>query len=205
MPIRVACPSCGKSLQAPDSAAGKRAKCPECGKVLVIPEPIQEAEEVPDEYGLQGDLGDSYGVQDLLDEADRLPPPTAGPLPTMSAPQPAPRAPVPGAGPMIGRRPCPACGEMIMSTAAVCRYCGEVFDTTLKRKRRRRGGGDDEEDLTTGDWLVAVLCSGIGCIVGIIWLIQGKPKGGKMLGVSLLFVFIWNVIRFAMMGVQGGP
>ena len=36
MPLRVAC-SCGKKLQAPDSAAGKRAKCPSCGNTLQLP------------------------------------------------------------------------------------------------------------------------------------------------------------------------
>jgi hypothetical protein len=34
------------------------------------------------------------------------------------------------------RKPCPACGEMIMATAVKCRYCGEVFDETLKRKEK---------------------------------------------------------------------
>lgn len=190
MPIPVACPSCGKQLQAPDSAAGKRAKCPACGNVFAIPEPVHDAEEVADEYGVQGGPGmDSYGVQDLLDEADRMPPPTSGPLraPSMAS----------GAGDAGNRRPCPMCGEMIVATAATCRFCGEVFDPTLKRKKRRRASGDDDTDLSTGDWVIAVLCSGIGCIVGIVWLIQGKPKGGKMLGVSLLFAFIWNVVRFA--------
>ena len=43
MPIKVTC-SCGKTLTAPDAAAGKRAKCPGCGQVITIPAPVQEAE-----------------------------------------------------------------------------------------------------------------------------------------------------------------
>jgi hypothetical protein len=45
--------------------------------------------------------------------------------------------------------------------------------------------------------LLAILCSGIGCIMGVIWMIQGKPKGTKMFGVSLLFGVIWGGVRFA--------
>ncbi|MCA9059662.1 MAG: hypothetical protein KDA85_14240, partial [Planctomycetaceae bacterium] len=44
---------------------------------------------------------------------------------------------------------------------------------------------NDPSNLSTADWIIAILCSGIGCIVGIIRLIQGKKNGGKMLGVSL--------------------
>ena len=27
--------------------------------------------------------------------------------------------------------------------------------------------------------IVAILCSGIGCVDGIVWMIQGKPKGKR--------------------------
>jgi hypothetical protein len=40
-------------------------------------------------------------------------------------------------------------------------------------------------DLTAADWVLCVLCSGIACIIGIIRLIQGKPSGGKMVGIAL--------------------
>ncbi len=52
-----------------------------------------------------------------------------------------------------------------------------------------------DSELQVSDWILAVLCSSIGCIMGIIWLIQGKPKGGKMIGVSLIFAFLWNILR----------
>lgn len=51
-------------------------------------------------------------------------------------------------------------------------------------------------DLSTGDILLCVFCSGIACIIAIVRLIQGKPGAGKMLGLSLIFVFIWNIVRF---------
>ena len=37
MKITVTCQKCGKSLKAPPSLAGKRAKCSGCGAVLQIP------------------------------------------------------------------------------------------------------------------------------------------------------------------------
>jgi predicted Zn finger-like uncharacterized protein len=37
MPILVTCPSCGARINAPDSAAGRKAKCPKCGTTISIP------------------------------------------------------------------------------------------------------------------------------------------------------------------------
>jgi len=51
-------------------------------------------------------------------------------------------------------------------------------------------------DLTTGEILLCVFCSGIACIIGIVRLIQGKPGAGKMVALSLVFVVIWNILRF---------
>jgi hypothetical protein len=58
--------------------------------------------------------------------------------------------------------------------------------------RRRR-----DSDLEPIDWAIAILCSGIGCIVGIMWLIQGKPKGGKMIGICFLCSILWNLVSVA--------
>src|SRR5262245_2399576 len=108
------------------------------------------------------------------------------------------------------RRPCPMCGEMIKVDAVKCRFCGEIFDEELKRAERRRGRSrgrdvDYDTDMTTAEWLVAILCSGIGCIIGVVWMIQGKPKGTKMFGVSFLMAIFWNVVRFAIeAGMKGG-
>jgi len=55
----------------------------------------------------------------------------------------------------------------------------------------------ESADLTTVDWLICILCSGIGCIVGIVRTVQGKPAGPKMIGISLLFIVIWTVVRLA--------
>jgi len=168
VPISCQCPSCGKRLKAPDSAAGKKAKCPQCGKPVKIPEQeVYEAEvaDSDDEFGLQ-----NFNAEDAV----------AGPAED-------------------DRRPCPMCGEMILTTAAKCRYCGEVFDETLKRtekkKKSSRGAATGDEDLTTGDWIFCILCGGIACIFGIVYAIQGKPKGLKMVGVALAAQFFWAAVR----------
>lgn len=43
MPISVLCPECDAPVNAPDSAAGKRAKCPKCGGVMILPGGEEEA------------------------------------------------------------------------------------------------------------------------------------------------------------------
>jgi DNA-directed RNA polymerase subunit M/transcription elongation factor TFIIS len=171
MTLRLVCPGCGRSLKAPDSVAGKSLQCPSCEHVFTAPAGIVDAEEVGEEAIQETrPARSSRAVQEERSEEDE-------------------------------RQPCPMCGEMIPTQAAKCRFCGEIFDPELrrleKRKARRARGADTDADMTTGDWVLAVLCSGIGCILGVVWLIQGKPKGGKMLGISLLFVILWNVVRFA--------
>ncbi len=102
MPIKVTC-SCGKTLTAPDAAAGKRAKCPGCGQVITVPAPVQDAELVG-----AAAASDPYGIA-----------------------EPVPAAASPGGGEQ--RQPCPECGEMIIVGAAKCRFCNAIFDPKLKQ------------------------------------------------------------------------
>ncbi len=45
MPIKVCCPSCNKSLLAPDNCAGRNGKCPHCGATFLFPTAANAAEE----------------------------------------------------------------------------------------------------------------------------------------------------------------
>ena len=169
MAIHVTCDACGKTLKTKDALAGRRAKCPACGEVIQIPD--AEAAEFEDVYDAEetpfGDLGEPDDWGETTDEES-----------------------------LSGRKPCPMCGEMIKENAAKCRYCGEIFDPELK-KRAKKDKTDVDADMTTGDWVIAILCSGIGCIAGIIWMIQGKPKGKKMFFVSLGVQLFWGAVRVA--------
>jgi predicted RNA-binding Zn-ribbon protein involved in translation (DUF1610 family) len=111
MSISFQCSRCGKKLKAPDSAAGRSSSCPGCGNTVTCPEPGDEDEVVemqltpvkPKGFDPFGDVDDGkpYGV-------------SAGSSSSEAGGE--------------NRQPCPACGEMIMATAAKCRFCGEVLD-----------------------------------------------------------------------------
>lgn len=167
MPIKVNCSSCGDQFKAPDNAAGKRTKCPTCGSPIEIP---------------------TSSASEEIFEAEPAPPPQftdedfeLEPPPELPAGE--------------SRKPCPMCGEMIQPEAVKCRYCGEIFDPVLKKKQQKATAVEDDVDMSTGDWALAVLCSGIGCIIGIVWIIQGKPKGKKMLLASVLMNFFWGAVQ----------
>jgi len=106
------------------------------------------------------------------------------------------------------RHPCPACGEMIVLGAVKCHFCGEIFDETLKKQEQKKQKKEivaaEGGDLSTTEWIIAILCSGIGCIAGTVWMIQGKPKGKKMLMVSLCVQGFWVVVRFLIASLNQG-
>ena len=35
----------------------------------------------------------------------------------------------------------------------------------------------------------------LACIVGVVYMIQGKPKGLKMVGISLAMIVFWNFVN----------
>jgi predicted RNA-binding Zn-ribbon protein involved in translation (DUF1610 family) len=77
------------------------------------------------------------------------------------------------------RRPCPMCGEMIVATAAKCRYCAEAFDPLLEKTKRsipNRYQGDDAQ-LEIEHIILAILCTKIALLVAVYWMIRGDPRG----------------------------
>ncbi|MGO8749844.1 MAG: hypothetical protein ACLQNE_28195 [Thermoguttaceae bacterium] len=192
MAISIICPSCQKKLSAPDSAAGKKAKCPACGTIVVVPQIVQDAEEIgATEVPSSGPAAaqPTAGLPNWLDEM--MPPATPAPAQTADD----------GGQP---RRPCPECGELIVADAAKCRFCGAVFDPGLKRQSAKKKRSAQDENLTTSDWVICILCGTIGCIGGIIYAIQGKPKGMKMVGISILASIVWGIVRVVILAMSTG-
>ena len=181
MPISVKCTDCGKSLKAPDSLAGKKAKCPDCGAIVPIPKAALDAEEMgdgpvskPKAKPKPVEDDDDSLFDDIADDEANAP-----------------------VDENAKRKPCPMCGELIAKTAAKCRYCGEVLDPALRKRAKKSGSSSSSEDELTGvDIALCVLCSGIGCIVGIVALCRGQSsRGGKMIGISLLMQVVWGIIN----------
>lgn len=222
MPIQTRCSWCGRTINACDTFAGKAVKCPGCGGTTRIPPAVKlptrdetspppaatpssqppPLQPGPASEGYEVSLHDRWGSPP---EA-QTPQPDGSTFEIAAAP---PAVPIPGmiydAEDMSGRvpaapptpddmrRPCIACGELIMRDATKCRFCGEVFEGSLARSGGRRRVAVNDDEMAAVDWAFAVLCPPIGCIMAIAYLVQGKSKGGKMLGISILFTIIFSV------------
>jgi ribosomal protein L37AE/L43A len=116
MPIRVRCPGCGQSLNAPDRLAGKTAKCPACGNPVTIPA-AAAAVATPPDVGTSG-------------------PPAASPPPLPASPPPParPSFPAPAASGGMSRMKCESCGGVIEYQSGQgyfeCRSCGSRYNAT---------------------------------------------------------------------------
>jgi hypothetical protein len=54
---------------------------------------------------------------------------------------------------------------------------------------------NNKGELSVVDWLLCIFCGLIGCIVGIVALIQGDTRrGGIMIGVSIAAGVVWNIL-----------
>jgi predicted RNA-binding Zn-ribbon protein involved in translation (DUF1610 family) len=192
MPITFQCPDCGKKLKAPDTAAGKSSTCPGCGANVTCPDPVYDAEVVE-----MGPPAEPPGFNPFADLDDDKPYGVAKPTPSQESST-------------EERRPCPMCGEMILTTAAKCRFCGEVFDPTLKKakkKKKSKKHAPEDEELAGSEIVFGLLCSGLACIFGLVWLIQGKRKGLKMVGLAIVADIVKSVLvavfRASQQGVPG--
>ena len=164
MTIEFSCPECGKPLSTTDDKAGRSAKCPGCSAPLTVP-------------GRTSSTGESD-----LDET----------WPGHSAPPGKFPEGEDGTRSESVRTPCPVCGELVLSTAKVCRFCGEQF-------AKRRPAGPE----------------GLRADLGVIWERTWevyKNNMGLTVGMGLLVVFVnllaslpQNVLNFVNNQVQLDP
>ncbi len=211
MPIKMNCPSCGKTLTAPDTAAGKKAKCPACAAMMTVPTGVFDAEEIgpgspepapsPPEFNIMDDIQGTAPSQSPAD-------------PAISGQEPA-------------RRPCPMCGEQIIAAAAKCRFCGAVFDPRLRGASSMQRGQSYQGFAITSMvlgilGLVTCYCGPVFGIPAIIFAVvasngmkksknfEGKGMGTAGLILGTIGVVIWPlidiaVIIFTVSAGRGGP
>jgi predicted RNA-binding Zn-ribbon protein involved in translation (DUF1610 family) len=157
MAISFSCHQCGQKLKAPDNAAGKSSKCPGCGTTVTCPEAIYEAELVETPRAKHRSV-DPYADLDS-DHPYGVVKPASPPSPETE-----------------DRRPCPMCGEMIVATAAKCRFCGEILDTSLRKKKKKQRKGEAN--------------TGRRILFGVVW--------------TIVFYFVACMVTGGVIGAQVG-
>jgi len=209
VPITFDC-TCGRSLRVGDENAGRRVKCPACGAIVIVPKPQVEEEEpqfevVEDE---PQDTPRPRKQSKSRDDDDDEPPPRKKRSyrdddDDDDEPPPKKKKSVRDDDDDDDEPP----------PKKKKSYRDDDDDDEpprrKKKKRRRRSapteydddyrrGGRGDSDLSPFDWFLCVFCSGIGCIVGLVRMMSGSPEGGKMVGISLVFIVIWNALRFGL-------
>jgi predicted RNA-binding Zn-ribbon protein involved in translation (DUF1610 family) len=173
MKITFACTGCGRTLKARPDSVGRTRKCPVCGTRVtciaphILPRPVEA--EVLDAEVVEAEV---IAAPRRAVPAARAAAPAAEPPPAfdpyadddnpyqLADPDPATTAPP------ESRRPCPACGEMILSEAVKCRFCGEVFDPKLKKgkakKAKKKSGGGVSSASASRDIGMGIFWIGLG-------------------------------------------
>jgi hypothetical protein len=116
------------------------------------------------------------------------------PSPDAAAVPPALRLAAPGAGTDLV--PCRFCREPIQVGARKCRFCGEYqSDAERELVARRRAAASGDDKLSTWEIIFGILCGGIACIVGIVYAVQGKKKGWKLILLAICAQVGWGIIQ----------
>ena len=92
------------------------------------------------------------------------------------------------------------CGEMILTTAAKCRFCGEVFDPTLKKGKGR--GGKRKELRTVALYQKYLLICVLGLLTANITsvAISSSMRGGAPGGAVLALIGLLGLVSLAAWG-----
>ncbi|MBW3539867.1 MAG: hypothetical protein KY476_06325 [Planctomycetes bacterium] len=161
-------------------------ECPSCGRMLKVADSAAGQERDCPGCGQPVEIPEPVYEAELADDAE-----AAGGAP---------------------RRPCPVCGEMIVASAAVCRFCGEVFDESIAGHSRERSAealAQEKQDSQTS--LLLLITGIIGCfspilaIYGIVFLSKRShdfPRKGLAIAGTVLHC-LWSVFLIYYLS-QGG-
>jgi hypothetical protein len=200
MPITFYCPRCARKLRAPDNAAGQSSTCPGCGNRVACPEPVYDAEVV--------EMTVKQPKAKVV-EMTLLQPPAVDPYADLDDGKPyglvnGPAAEQTDSLGAEGRRPCPMCGELIVASAAKCRFCGEVFDQTLRKKKGKNAGKSASRSprvsaaSASREIVVGGLClvAGLGMtIVSFANAQAGKNSGRYFIWYGLIIGGVVGIVR----------
>ncbi len=217
MPISVVC-QCGAKLNAKDEWAGKTLKCPKCSQPVKVPAagtaaakpaaPASAPKKAPAK-----EAAAAHSVNSLLDEIG-LAPPSRSAVTCSNC----------GADMKEGDVLCLSCGfntqtkkqlgrtsdgaalarrQEIYAQQAAKANAKPVKGAPTKSSPSAISGGDDSVELSMLDYLFCIFCGGIALVVSIIYIVQGNPRGMKMLKVILLVSAISAGLGF-LGGLVGG-
>jgi predicted RNA-binding Zn-ribbon protein involved in translation (DUF1610 family) len=225
MPIRVVC-SCGAKLNAKEELVGKSVKCPKCGSPIKVTaegsEPAAAAEPAAKSKSAAkpkaesaSEPGGHAAMHDLFDEIGLAPVQPKAELP----------CPKCGAATKEGDVLCVSCGYHISTGKQLASssdadaeanrerlYAQQAAKAAARAVKSPLGGPAGSAKATKkegvefqpADWILCILCSGLGVICGIVYLITGNPKGAKMLGVSIAAAVVQNVMVLGILALKGG-
>ena len=77
------------------------------------------------------------------------------------------------------------------------------------KSKPRKEVNSDRDDLSGLDTVLCLICPGIACIASVVYMLQGKSKGIKVFGLSILGNVFWFCVRLAIESATkqpgGGP
>lgn len=203
--MQVQCPSCGKTLKAPDSAAGRVVKCPACGGQMQLP----AAEVAPAAPEVLANAGaETAPVRPSARRPGSAPPKLNRPSTSDGLGAPSPAGMSPGKV-----KNCRFCGEEILSTATRCKHCKSNLAgsavRTMQQHQKKTASADGNKALVMG--ILCFFCLGPILAPMAIYFGSRARKGGDgkgtvgmILGIVYLSLLVLGIVAFALLGQGRG-